>query len=108
MDWEIISSFIPGRSKTSCKNVWGDTQRLNGRNSRSNWSQEDSALLNTIIKEFGANKWHLIAKKLNYSCEIQRTGRQCRDHWKNFINPEIKRYISLLISTVLNQLCKNT
>ena len=38
------------------------------------------------VKKFGAKKWNQCAEFIK-----NRTGKQCREHWKNCLNPEIKK-----------------
>ena len=50
------------------------------------WSTKEDKLLNEWIKKNGAKDWHECSKFIG-----GRTGKQCREHWKNCLNPEVKK-----------------
>lgn len=49
------------------------------------FSPEEDAYLCSLVKQFGDNCWKIIAKKMP-----NRTTRQCRERYKNYLSPEIK------------------
>ena len=50
------------------------------------WTQKENKILVEYVKKFGAKKWNQCAEFIK-----NRTGKQCREHWKNCLNPEIKK-----------------
>ena len=57
------------------------------------WSREEDQLLKGIVGKNAEKPWAVVAKELNQeSKSIERTGKQCRERWRNHLNPEIKKY----------------
>ena len=54
--------------------------------SRTRWTEEEDKRLIRIIKKIGARKWNKIAELMK-----TRTAKQCRDHYANCLNPNIKK-----------------
>ena len=50
------------------------------------WSKKEDKLLFDWIKKNGEQSWHECARFIS-----GRTGKQCREHWKNCLNPELKK-----------------
>lgn len=44
-----------------------------------------------LIRENGTKQWSQIANQLNNVLNVTRNGKQCRERWVNFLNPEIKK-----------------
>lgn len=54
--------------------------------SRVRWTREEENELIKIIKKIGAKKWNKVAEHMK-----NRTAKQCRDHYANCLNPDIKK-----------------
>ena len=54
------------------------------RNMRRKFSAQEDAKLQQLVEEKGARRWDDIAKEMP-----GRTGRQCRDRFKNYLQPEL-------------------
>lgn len=57
------------------------------------WSQTEDDLLISVLRK-GIEKWGQIANLLNKEIHKGlkiRTGKQCKERWNNYINPEINR-----------------
>lgn len=54
-------------------------------NTRSRWTQEEEKALIKLVSMTGARGWNQIASLLK-----TKTAKQCRDHYANCLNPEIK------------------
>jgi myb proto-oncogene protein len=52
--------------------------------------REDEELVK-LIRENGTKQWSQIANQLNSNLGVNRNGKQCRERWVNFLNPEIKK-----------------
>ena len=50
------------------------------------WTPCEDKLLIEYVKRFGPKKWNDCAEFLK-----NRTSKQCREHWKNCLDPEIKK-----------------
>ena len=50
------------------------------------WDEDEDDILNQWVKENGPKNWAKCAKLIK--C---RTGKQCREHWKNKLNEDIKK-----------------
>ena len=50
------------------------------------WTDEEDELIAQGVKSMGDRAWTLISRTLN-----DRTGKQCRDRWKNVLNPGVKK-----------------
>lgn len=86
--WPEISrkAFPDGRhDKTACMERWKILSRPKG--SKGPWSGEEDHRLVSLVQEFGAERWVVIASKLK-----TRTGKQCRERWHNHLDPESKSY----------------
>jgi len=85
-DWDKVAEFLPRRTAAECKKFWEESmqQKPKGKGS---WSDEEDQLLLTLVKEHGARNWtNLIAPYLP-----GRTGKQCRERFRNFVDPSRKR-----------------
>jgi Myb-like DNA-binding domain len=57
------------------------------------WSQPEDDLLKTVLKK-GLEKWGQIANLLNKEIHKGlkiRTGKQCKERWNNYLNPQVNR-----------------
>lgn len=56
------------------------------------WTQTEDEILQKIIQSRGAKSWSLISKELNalvHEGHQIRQGKNCRERWKNHLNPEL-------------------
>ena len=104
-DWQEISAFIPGRNDTQC--YYRYNQQRRDCIKKSVWSKKEDDELVKIVKKYGTKHWNQIAQYLNDNLmdednenleneQLQlkrhdRNGKQCRERWVNFLNPEIKK-----------------
>ncbi|KAL0486953.1 transcriptional activator MYB [Acrasis kona] len=49
------------------------------------WTPEEDELLRKLVEENGTKQWAIISKQL------PRSGKQCRERWCNYLNPNIKK-----------------
>ena len=54
------------------------------RKKRQAFSQSEDQKLQQLVEKFGQNDWGLIARKMG-----DRTPRQCRDRWKEYLSPTL-------------------
>lgn len=88
-DWIQIAGFIPGRNDSQCQYKYNQDKKSSIQ--KSNWSKREDEELIRLIREGGTKQWSNIAIELNQNLQVQRNGKQCRERWVNFLNPEIKR-----------------
>ena len=50
------------------------------------WTPEENYIIFDYVKKFGEKNWNKCAEFIK-----NRTGKQCREHWKNCLNPNIKK-----------------
>ena len=50
------------------------------------WTPEENHIIFDYVKKFGEKNWNKCAEFIK-----NRTGKQCREHWKNCLNPNIKK-----------------
>ena len=71
------------------------------------WNKKEDDELIKIVNKYGTKHWNQIAAILNENLmeqealqddtdqlqlnRIERNGKQCRERWVNFLNPEIKK-----------------
>lgn len=83
--------MLPGRRRKECKAQWLKTQHI--KINKSSWTEAENEQLMQVVKKLGTSNWTLIAEKFNeVSAGRIRTRKQCRDHWLNFLNPDVKKY----------------
>ena len=78
--WKLISTQLPGRSPIQCQYRW--TKNLKPGLVKGPWSVQEDKLLIEWVNKHGPRKW-------NQCCEFihGRSGKQCREHWNNCLNP---------------------
>lgn len=82
INWDMISQKFPGRTKSQCKYRYKKNIKFGVI--KGQWSNEENQLLTEWVNKNGPKNW----KKC---CNVipGRTGKQCREHWNNYLNPEI-------------------
>ena len=50
------------------------------------WTPEENHIIFDYVKKFGEKNWNKCAEFIK-----NRTGKQCREHWKNCLDPKIKK-----------------
>ena len=61
---------------------------------RSEWTEPEEKLLEELVRCKGSRKWTAIADRINetfYEGEVFRTGKHCREHWLNHLDPTLKK-----------------
>lgn len=55
------------------------------------WTQEEDSLLTELVLQHGQRDWGLVASHMPGT---HRKGKQCRERWRNQLDPNIKRCVS--------------
>ena len=76
-----ISKKLPGRSSTQCRFRW---TKIKSGLKKGQWSLQEDKLLEEWIKENGPRKWEQCGLFIH-----GRSGKQCREHWNNCLNPDL-------------------
>ena len=62
-----------------------ESYKTSPSNSRIRWTKQEDEQLMSLVRKWGARKWNEIAASL-----VTKTAKQCRDHYANCLDPEIK------------------
>ena len=76
-----ISKKLPGRSSTQCRFRWA---KIKSGLKKGQWSLQEDKLLKEWVKENGPRKWEQCGLFIH-----GRSGKQCREHWSNCLNPDL-------------------
>ena len=55
------------------------------------WNHEEDLNLKELILKFGKKKWTKISKILNEKFNNSRKGRNCRERWNNYLDPDLNK-----------------
>lgn len=59
---------------------------------RRSWSLEEDDAINNAVAQCGTNKWVLVARTLENHFGVKgRTGKQCRERWRNHLAPLVNK-----------------
>ena len=78
-----ISKLIPGHSYFECCERWN---KLKFGLIKGQWTLKEDRLLEEWVKNVGPKKWDLCAKYI-----YGRSSKQCREHWRNCLNPKVTK-----------------
>ena len=83
-DFVTISKNIPGTTPEQCSTKWKKILQLEA--TKGHWTSQEDKLLIDWVKKNGPNKWTLCSKMIP-----GRNGKQCREHWNNSLDPNLKK-----------------
>ena len=83
-NWSIICNYLPGHSAKECYLRWNSF--LKQDIIKGPWTPKEDALLIEWVNKNGPMKWTKCAEVIK-----GRTGKQCREHWNNCLNPNLKK-----------------
>ena len=83
-NWKHISNQIKGRSAVQCQQRWNKI--LQPGLVKGPWSAYEDKILTEWVNKYGPIKWTLCSNNIP-----GRTGKQCREHWNNVLNNDIKK-----------------
>ena len=76
-----ISKKIPGRTSAQCRMRWS---KIRQGIKKGQWSLHEDKLLKEWIEKNGPTKWEQCGRFIH-----GRSGKQCREHWSNCLNPSL-------------------
>ena len=83
-DFVTISKNIPGTTPEQCSSKWKKILQLEA--TKGHWSPQEDNLLIDWVKKNGPKKWTLCSRIIP-----GRNGKQCREHWNNSLDPNLKK-----------------
>lgn len=84
--------MIPGHTRSSCKAQWLKTQNI--RINKAQWSAGEDRILTEVVEQVGTRHWSTISLEFNkHFPNHERTRKQCRDRWLNYLDPSVTKYI---------------
>lgn len=91
-EWEAIASLVPGRNESQCRYRWSQDQEKQG--TKLAWTPQEDELLRSVWEHNQGSSWAVIAEKLtSLNPTIKRSGKQCRERWRNHLNPDINKWL---------------
>jgi hypothetical protein len=88
-DWDAISTLISGRTRNQCSSRW--RKALNPRialaaGREGKWAEDEDSKLKNAVQTHGGKNWGAISALVP-----GRTRSQCRDRWRDTLDPIIGR-----------------
>eukprot|EP00826_Nyctotherus_ovalis_P054755 TRINITY_DN7198_c0_g1_i7.p1 TRINITY_DN7198_c0_g1~~TRINITY_DN7198_c0_g1_i7.p1 ORF type:complete len:368 (+),score=37.57 TRINITY_DN7198_c0_g1_i7:123-1106(+) len=75
------------------------------------WSDAENSLLARLAQGAHRKNWNAIAEELNEKCRGSKTGKQCRERYRNYEDPKLEKASwkvqEKLLFTILHQLYGN-
>ncbi|KAJ3439402.1 homeodomain-like protein-related [Anaeramoeba flamelloides] len=81
-DWDLIAEYLLDKDPTQCLHRWKKV--LNPELKKGPWTKEEDGLLKKTVKSYGDLNWKFISSHIP-----KRTSKQCRERWKNKLDPSI-------------------
>lgn len=61
------------------------------RPARGIWSEKENHTLVQLAQDKGQMSWNELARNLNSICDGHKTGKQCRERYRNYANPKLEK-----------------
>lgn len=84
VNWKAAESHFPGKTSQQIFERW--TKVLDPTLLKGSWTREEDEMIITFVRTYGCRSWTKLAKMLP-----GRIGKQCRERWRNHLNPDISR-----------------
>jgi len=65
--------------------------QLSNKKTKGIWTESENHLLIKLVEEMKGSSWKDIANALNKQSESCKTGKQCRERYRNYANPTIDK-----------------
>ncbi|OQS00914.1 myb-like DNA-binding protein [Achlya hypogyna] len=83
-NWKAIASMVPGRNHAQCLQRWNKV--LKPGLVKGHWSFDEDDALIKLVRNATTINWADISKQVP-----GRTAKQCRERWKNHLDPTINK-----------------
>jgi hypothetical protein len=83
-NWSDVVCCFPGKSTQQLAERWSKV--LNPKLVKGSWTREEDEKLIKCVQKYGNKNWTKIAMHFP-----GRIGKQCRERWKNHLDPDINR-----------------
>ncbi|KAJ6253779.1 myb protein-related [Anaeramoeba flamelloides] len=83
-NWESIANYFEDKDSTQCLHRWSKV--LNPKLKKGKWSEEEDQRLVKMVEKYGSSNWSKVASHIK-----NRSSKQCRERWKNQLDPTIKK-----------------
>ncbi|KDO29015.1 hypothetical protein SPRG_06070 [Saprolegnia parasitica CBS 223.65] len=83
-NWKAIASMVPGRNHAQCLQRWNKV--LKPGLVKGHWSFDEDDALIKLVRDVPSVQWSDISKQIP-----GRTAKQCRERWKNHLDPTINK-----------------
>jgi hypothetical protein len=83
-NWNELCVMFPGKTPQQLAERWEKV--LNPSLVKGSWTREEDELIMTFVQEKGTKDWTKLASLLP-----GRIGKQCRERWRNHLDPEVNR-----------------
>ena len=91
--WKQISDLIAGSTPKNCMFKWLSLKK--NRIISNSWTKEEEKILIKIVKKLGTTRWKQASRDLyeqyQSSHKIFRHPKQCREHWRCFLDPALRK-----------------
>jgi len=82
--WRDLCLILTNHTEEELKKRYGKILKMT--NSKTQWTREEDDLLVAAIGKHGPKNWSNVAQEVP-----GRNGKQCRERWCNYLDPDIKR-----------------
>jgi hypothetical protein len=80
--WSSMAKQFPNKTAPQISGRWEKV--LNPRLIKGGWTREEDEVILRFVEDYGAKDWAKLARLIN-----GRTGKQCRERFKNHLDPEV-------------------
>nr|CCA16964.1 myblike DNAbinding protein putative [Albugo laibachii Nc14] len=80
-NWKTIALYVPGRNHSQCLQRWSKV--LKPGLVKGHWSRDEDYVLEKMVRR-GSHSWTEVASEIP-----GRTTKQCRERWRNHLDPSI-------------------
>lgn len=81
-EWGELVPFFPGKSAVQIEERWEKV--INPDLIKGSWTPEEDETIIKFVNQYGVKNWTKLAELLP-----GRIGKQCRERWRNHLNPEV-------------------
>ncbi|XP_062143089.1 myb protein-like [Drosophila sulfurigaster albostrigata] len=82
--WDIIGTHFKNRLNQQVQQRWAKV--ISPEVIQGPWTRDEDEKVIELVQHFGTKKWALIARFVK-----GRIGKQCRERWRNHLDPNIKK-----------------